>query len=155
MMDYLTTLPRKQWTDSVAPLRGSLLHVACMGPNVAAAKALLAHGLGVNAFFSHLGRTPAHIACTNNQPRVLEVLLVAGAPRASFAADCMRVLVANDVRLRALNPETGRFVTPSRAAVVTMPRLKRSPTMAHWDRFLVASLAADVWATREAKEWTK
>ncbi len=130
--------------------------------------------------------TPAHNAVRDRRPRALELLCAAGADlRARDVGDdsplddafqqlpnhgddaCVRVLVANGVRLSTVSVEYRPNITPQveafergvlrcRAAVVAMLHVKRaSGKLPNWDRFLLRTLALDVWTTRHAPHWSQ
>lgn len=180
LMALLDALPRDRWTER-SPDGWTLLHYACRG-DVAAVRALLAHGIDANAAdpYSLCG---SHVAASSDQPRVLEVLCAAGAnmrttnsvgkapldfalrAHAKSEGDTVRVLLANGVRLSTARADSRRYITPElaafergvlrcRAAVVALLRVKRaSGRLARWDRFLLALMARDTWATRVCREW--
>lgn len=179
MMELLDTVPPERWTER--GYRGrTFLHSACQGDNVAAVVALLAHGLDVNAQ-TESGSTPAHFAILFGQPRVLETLCAAGASlraedrdgyspvdeallRLPRAADCLRILVSNGVRLRNVREDCRHLIPPQlqtlengvlacRSAVVAFMRVKRVAHLPRWDKFLLAYIAQQVWITRCSKEW--
>lgn len=185
--ELLETLPRDRW-DERGPYQRTLLHYASYSEdNAAAAAELLAHGLDVNTC-DHLCETPSHHAARQGSARVLEVLCAAGAdllapnvhgatslslaivrrgPRDPLALSCVRVLVANGVRLSSACPsERLTSITPEmealergvlrcRSAVVLMLGLKRrrGPVMRELDRFVVRQVALAIWATRCDKQW--
>lgn len=174
-------LPRARWTER-NPNGWTLLHYACLGDNLAAVEALLAQGLDVNAQASD-GSTPACWASSHTQPQTLEVLCARGAAlrainhhneapldlallssRCTGADDCVRVLLANGVRLNTALEDRHDLITPElaafergvlhcRAAVVAMLRVKRAGKLSHWDKFLLALIARDMWMTRHMQEW--
>ena len=147
-------LPRERWAERDQDGE-TLLHYACLGPNVAATVALLQSGLlDVNAR-GKWGSTPAHYAAVYSQPRVLEVLCAAGADlrardeygyfplnialvnASNDDGETVRVLVANGVRLRTVLERFRCLITPKleefergvlrcRAAVVAMLRVNRA-----------------------------
>lgn len=179
LMELLPTLPRARWTE-VGPFGQTLLHYACRGANVAAVVALLAHGLDVDARVA-AGNTPAHVAAFRGQPRVLELLCAAGsdlratnnsgnAPldlalnRLPGSVECVRVLLANGVRLNTAREELRPFIKPvleafergvlrCRSAVVAMLRVKYAGCLCVWDKFLMRQMALEIWATRTDKAW--
>lgn len=182
LMELLDTLPIARW--SVQHARGhTLLHYACTGENVAAAVTLLSSKLGVNAC-DRFGRTPVHWAVHNGQVRVLEVLCAAGAAlRATENADltpldmglgnprrshqCIRVLLANGVRLSTVHEDHRHLIAPElvafergvlqcRSVVVTLLALKKQrhrDVLRALDRWVVREIAWACWATRVNKEW--
>ena len=183
LMDLLVKLPRERWAERDKYSR-TLLHVACLGPNVAAVGALLQSGLvDVNA--RHKWEwTPALFAASNTQPRVLELLCAAGADlRAGDddgytpidhalwnadddAGETVRALVANGVRLSTVREDSCEYITPEleafergvlrcRAAVVAMLRIKKVAKLHHVDKFLMRELAFAMWATRTCDRWQK
>lgn len=138
LMRVLQVLEREQW-DRVDWAGQTFLHHACHGDNADAAVALLNHGLGVDDVTQALW-TPAYIAALSGQPRVLEVLCVAGAhlsaetrtgetpleaavrkarpPYAVVGAiACARVLVTNGVRLATVCKEYHDFIWPELRAL--------------------------------------
>lgn len=179
LMEQLETIPRSCWTQT-GPFGLSLLHYSCQGNNVDATAALLVHGLNADASTSS-GWTAVHFAVTNKNARALELLCAAGASlriatRQGAApldmalkyspAECAPVLLANGVRLTTADKDHRQYITSDlvtleygilrcRAAVAAMLRIKRvgAARMVRWDRFLVAHLACQVWATRCEKQW--
>lgn len=173
-------VPRSCWSERY---RGgdTLLHIACYGNNVDAAVVLL------ELFHPNVTNwsscTPAHIAAFHGQPRVLEVLCAAGADVCATtsvngspldlalkssdpgAADCVRVLLANGVRLamvskkdkHSLKPwmlalEKGRILC--RSVVVALLGLKRRRlVLPELDRWVVRQIAVAVFATRADPSW--
>lgn len=185
LMTLLKTLPRARWSDR-DPDGQTLLHYACQGDNATAARALFSAGLHMNACCNGDLATPAHVAAASTQPLVLEVLCAAGADvrapdcnghapldyaldswereRFPLAAECLRVLVANGVRLASAADEFAFAITPAlvafergvlqcRAVVVALLRVKRAGRLVHWDKYLLAALAVDVWSTRMDDAW--
>lgn len=184
---FLATLPRVRWTEFCPHSGCTLLHHASRGANVAAAWLLLASGLfDINARDRNNGLSPADIAADCGQPRVLEVLCAAGANVGArgtintilpldfalchlFFNDtdaCVRVLLANGVRLSTAHERYHRYITPElvafergvlrcRTAVVVLLGLKwrRNQVMRELDRFVVLEIAVCVWATRTDKCW--
>lgn len=181
LVALLATLPPARWAD-VDSARWSLLHHAGLGDNAAAIAQLRAHGLSVNAVDDELW-TAAHVAAAAVQPRTLEVLCAAGAnlllrDRADQAPldvalgalpetfPCVRVLLANGVRLRTVSEGCRYLVTPEvvalehavvrcRAAVVVLLALKRrrADAMHDMDRWVVREIALACWATRTDVAW--
>lgn len=177
LMVFLLALPRTRWGEWDMGGR-TLLHYACTGPNVAAVTALLARGLDVNERDA-LGWRPVHHAAWNRQTRALELLCAAGASlrlkeSQGFTAidkalmrgssSCVRVLMAHGVRLSTVNVTCRHYVTPQleaferallqcRAAVVAMLRVKKPRRLVMWDKYLLALMARDVWATRYDVRW--
>lgn len=181
LMEFLESLPRARW--SAREQDGwTLLHYACRGDNVAAAKALLAHGMGVNTT-TMAGWTPAHHASWAGQTLVLKVLVQAGADLMARtpmnvlpldlamqalpgATSTVQYLLAMGVRLKAIDPQYVDRVTPElltfergvlrcRSATVALLRVKQRShgTLACWDRYLLAFLARLVWTTRGLSGW--
>lgn len=133
LMDLLVKLPRERWAERTE-YGLTLLHYACVGPNVAAVKALLQSGLVDVSARTGWGRSPAHVAASHTQPRVLEVLCAAGADlraRNNGGTDLgyapvdnalifvhkddgetVRVLVANGVRLSTVRKDCRMNITP-------------------------------------------
>lgn len=180
LMELLVKLPWERWAER-DEYGLTLLHYACVGPNVAAVKALLQSGLvDVNARNTD-GNNAAHVAATYNRPRVLEVLCAAGvdsrAPNQNGRSaldqavdyrcdDCALVLVANCVRLNTIAERLRRHITPEleafergvlrcRAVVVAMLRVKKAANLYHVDKFLMRELAYAMWATRTCDRWQK
>ncbi len=177
-MPLLATLPRERWAER-DEYGNTLLHLACCGPNVAAAVALLQSGLVDVNTRTKGGHAPAHVAALNNQPRVLEVLCSAGVdfrtPNQNGSSaldlavdyrsdDCALVLVANGVRLSTVHKGFRLYITPKleafergvlrcRAAVVAMLRVKKAAQLYHVDKFLMRELAYAMWATRTDGRW--
>ncbi len=180
-MAPLANLPRERWAERDGS-GFTLLHLACLGPNVAAAVALVRSGLVDVSARIEWGSTPAHSAASRVQPRVLEVLCAAGADlrtrtddgfapidRALPFADkdggeTVRVLVANGVRLSTVQKYCRKYITPKleafergvlrcRAAVVAMLRVKKTAQLYHVDKFLMRELAFAMWATRTNDQW--
>ena len=175
LVELLGTLPRGRWAER-DEYGNTLLHHACLGPNAAAVVALVQSGL-VNAR-DKWGTTPTHYA-SRCQPRLMEVLCAAGADlrtrndggyapidRALQNADkdCVRVLVANGVRLSTVREGNRPYITPEleafergvlrcRAGVMAMLRVKRAGKLWMWDKFLLAEMAVCTWATRYDKGW--
>lgn len=180
-MELLVKLPRERWAERDRFSR-TLLHFACMCPDVAAAVALLTSGLvDVNAR-DKWGHTPAHYAASYKKSRVLEVLCAAGADlrarnenghapidralwnAAKDGGETARVLVANGARLSTVCEGYRHYITPElvvfergvlrcRAAVVAMLRVKKAANLYHVDKFLMRELAFAMWATRTCDEW--
>ena len=176
LMEWLAKLPRERWTEQDG--HGyTILHFACRGPNVAAVVSLVQSGLVDVNVPDRWGWTPTRLAASWMQARVLEVLCAAGADIRACSADdispiddalgnashdsgaCVRVLVANGVRLRTAYKAWRRHITPElvafehcvlrcRAAVVAMLRVKRAGELWRWDKFLLRELAIAIWATR-------
>lgn len=180
LMALLETVPPSRWTERSHDGK-TLLHYACMGDNVAAARALLKHGLDVNAV-NNAKRSPAHLAAFKGQSRVLEVLCAASADvmandsyfNTPFAlalvnlprtAECIRLLLSNGVRIGTAGERYG-LITPEmvalergvlrcRSAVVTLLGLKRrrGDVMQNVDRWVVREIAWAVLATRRSAIW--
>lgn len=146
---------------------------------MAAVVGLLASGLvDVNAR-NTWGVTPAHYAAEAQPPRILKVLCAAGADLRARSNSgltpldvalhhmgyaCVRVLVANGVRLHTVHGYLRRRITPElwafergvlrcRAAVVAMLRVKRKANLFVWDKFLLREMAYAIWATRCNEQW--
>lgn len=182
LMELLVKLPWERWAER-DEYGLTLLHYACRGHNVAAVVALLRSGLlDVNARTAR-GTTPALIAASFAQPRVLEVLCSVGADlrthnMSSHAPiDCalardvnriesVRALVANGVRLSTVREDYRQLITPEleafergvlrcRAVVVAMLRVKKAANLYHVDKFLMRELAYAMWATRTCDRWQK
>lgn len=182
LMALLDDVPRSHWGDF--GLDATLLHFACTGCNVDAARALIAHGIHPDVLEQRALSTPAHFAASNSQARMLHTLHTAGADLTVVdalsrtpldvalhnlpeAAGCVRVLVAHGVRLSSAGEEFCHLITPElrlfergvlrcRAATVAMLRVKRvgASAMARWDRFLLAMVARHVWSTRAYSAWS-
>ena len=78
--------------------------------------------------------------------------------------DCVRVLVANGVRLSTVREGNRPYITPEleafergvlrcRAGVMAMLRVKRAGQLWMWDKFLMLEIALSIWATRYDKGW--
>lgn len=183
LMELLVKLPWERWAER-NEYGLTLLHYACVGPNVAAVKALLQSGLVDVSARTGWGRSPAHVAASDGQPRVLEVLCAAGANlRAqnhvglspidhalwnahTDGSGTVRVLVANGVRLSTVRKDRREYITPEleafergvlrcRAVVVAMLRVKKAANLYHVDKFLMRELAYAMWATRTCDRWQK
>ena len=180
LMELLVKLPWERWAER-DEYGLTLLHYACVGPNVAAVKALLQSGLVDVSARTGWGRSPAHVAASDGQPRVLEVLCAAGADlqaRNMFGespadhalmqehSETVRVLVANGVRLSTVRKDRREYITPEleafergvlrcREAVVAMLRVKKTAQLYHVDKFLMRELAYAMWATRTCDRWQK
>ncbi len=179
LMELLPTLPRARWTERDEYGR-ILLHYAVWGANEAALVTLIQSGLGVNVC-DRWQAAPVHYAAARTQLRALEVLCAARGvdlrerningdspldfvlkEAAILANDaCVRVLVANGVRLRTASKhhrheitralvEFERGVLHRRAAVAAMLRVKRAggQLLVRWDKFLLKQIALELWATR-------
>lgn len=183
LMNLLVKLPRERWAERDKD-GDTLLHLACLGPNVAAAVALVqSELLDVNAR-NKWGSTPAHYAASYTLRQVLEVLCAAGANlRAqnhvglspivhalwnahTDGSGTVRVLVANGVRLSTVRKDRREYITPEleafergvlrcRAVVVAMLRVKKAANLYHVDKFLMRELAYAMWATRTCDRWQK
>lgn len=177
LMNYLIRLPRSDWTKT-SPHGNTLLHFACDGSNKEALLTLLSSGLiDINAR-NMQNMTAAFYAARNDQPQMLELLCAVGIDltlrdmQAFTAIDwavtndnCMRVLVANGIRLSTVGEEHRAWISPEiekfecgvlrcRSAVVAMLRVKKAGRLMRWDKFLLKEMAICVWATRYEKEWT-
>lgn len=184
LMALLETLPRARWTER-DPFGATFLHYAVHGDNVTAFRALFLHGLQVN------GRTvsrscPAHFAARYRLPRMLKVLCAVGADLQARnedgdtpldcsldflpgTAECVRVLVANGVRLSTARQLYRDLVTHElvafelgvlrcRTAVVALMGLKKRRrvdvnALRIVDRWMVREVCFAVWATRTHKSW--
>ena len=175
LMELLVKLSPERWAERCKD-GTTILHYACMGPNMAAAAMLLQSGLVVDTR-DLSGWTSAHWAATYTQPRVLEVLCAAGADLRVRTRDgnapinyalgnanadggeTVRVLVANGVRLSTVRESCRKYITPKlvefehgvlrcRAAVVALLRVKKAGSLWRWDKFLLKEVAYAVWATR-------
>lgn len=177
----LAKLPRACWTTR-GPYGRTLLHLCGRGDNVSATAALLAHGLDLGCRDAS-SWTAAFYAAYLGQPRVLEVLLCAGADlgdttgqgyralelaimsnQGPRAAQCARVLIANGARLATVGPDSLAFITSDleafercvlrcRAVVVALLCVKRAGRLVRWDKFLLAHMAFELWSTRYDKGW--
>lgn len=183
LMELLANLPRERWAE----LDGygcTLLHLACLGPNVAAVVALLQSGLvDVNAR-TGWETTPAHCAASHTHRQMLEILCAAGADLQARTKDgnapidwalmyadkdggeTVRVLVANGVRLSTAGEDYQKYITAEleafergvlrcRAAAVALLRVKKVAKLHHVDKFLMRELAYAMWATRTCDRWQK
>ena len=183
LMALLAKLPRERWAERGQGVQASsLLHCACLGPNLAATVALLQHKVEVNSCDKLWQWTPAHCAAAWSQPRVLEVLCATGADlRAQSSAGntpldfalesaeldsdyAARVLMANGARLSIVRRAYRSYITPElkafergvlrcRGAAVAMLRVKKAGKLWQWDKFLLREMAYAVWATRYGEEW--
>ena len=180
LMELLAKFPYERWAEKSSD-GTTLLHVACLGPNVKAVVALVQSGLvDVNAC-DDWQRSPAHCAAVYQQPRILEILCAAGAnPQACDFYNftyfdyvlmhahkddwkTIRVLLSNGMRLsmarcnhHRITPELKAFecgVLRCRAAVVAMLRVKRAGSLWLWDKFLLKEIAFSIWATRCDTKW--
>lgn len=176
LMNYLVILPRSDWTKT-SPHGNTLLHFACEGPNKEALLTLLLSGLiDINAT-NMQNHTAAFVAAECDQPQALELLCAAGIDLtmrdihghtcidwAVSNDDCMRVLIANGVRLNTVNENYHRWiyydmnafergVLRCRSAVVAMLRVKKAGMLWRWDKFLLRELAIAVWTTRMDTNW--
>lgn len=181
LLELLMKLPRERWAERTE--YGTILHLACRGPNVAAVVALLQSGLVDMNARNKWGNAPANWAAQYTQPRALEVLCAAGADLRACnkyayspldgalsiadedGGETVRVLVANGVRLSMVHRRNRSLITPEleafergvlrcRAAVVALLRVKRaSGKLWLWDKFLLAEIALGIWATRYDKGW--
>lgn len=184
IMELVQKLPRERWAvrDGFGQ---TLLHYACLGPNIAAVKTLVESKLIDVSACDSRNATPAHYAALNGQAGVLEILCAAGADlgarneegynlltdvldKASLARanEVLHVLVANGARLNTVRPTHRPFISPAlvafeqgvlrcRTAVVSMLRVKRPGKLPRWDRFLLRELAYALWATRYDNKWQK
>lgn len=177
LMNYLIRLPRSDWTET-SPRGNTLLHFACDGSNKEALLTLILSGLiDINAR-NMQNMTAAFYAAQSDQPQALELLCAAGADltlhdiNARTCIDwaitrdqCMRVLLANGVRLYRVHEDYHAWISPEiekfecgvlrcRSAVVAMLRVKKAGRLMRWDKFLLKEMAICVWVTRYEKEWT-
>ena len=181
LMKLLAKLPRERWAERSRDGR-TLLHCACMGPNVPATVALLQSKVDVNSRDVMWKWTPAHFAARWMEPRALELLCAAGADlraqtvvgnapldlvflnAARHGDSTARVLVANGVRLSTVRGNYRGYITRQleafergvlrcRAVVVAMLRVKKAGKLWQWDKFLLREMAYAVWATRYDEEW--
>lgn len=124
----------------------------CRGNNTRALVFLLQNGVDCTGW--------AEDACKYNLPRMVEILLAGRAPMGDamrFALDwgsphCLRVLVANGVRAPPEMAAFKRAVLNCRAATAALLRAKRKAALHCWDKFLLAEIAVQVWATRYDEE---
>ena len=128
-----------------------VLEVVCMGYNPRALAYLLLHGGNPN------GRDgmPLFRACQYDQPRMVELLLAAGAEMRNnyvMTPSCRRIFIANGKRGIGL-PYFERAVLKCRRATSTMLRVKDCANLQRWDRFLLREVAVQVWATRYDDAW--
>lgn len=176
LMNVLKKLPQIHWTAKDEH-GWTLLHYACLGPNVAAAATLLKYNSCDANARDNKRDTPAHVAAKYAQSRLIEILCTAGANMRAFARenitplDCalfnscddngttVRMLLANRIRLDPVDPICRRFVTTymrlfersvlrCRSAVVAMLHVKRAGKLYRWDKFLLREMAFAIWATR-------
>lgn len=178
IMELLAKVPRGRWKEKNTN-NTTLLHYACIGPNVAAVRALLASGADASVL-NDWKRSPAHYAASSAQHNVLELLCAAGADLRALDGDgntpldaavwlswegrnleCACVLVANGARLSSVCESFRDLIPPKlvaferailgcRAVTVAFLRVKKATNLARWDRFLLGLVAQHVWASR----WT-
>lgn len=177
LMNYLMRLPRSDWTKR-SPHGDTLLHYACDGSNKEALLTLLASGLiNINAR-NMQNMTAAFDAARSDQPQMLELLCAAGIDLTlrdiqGFTAidwavtndNCMRVLVANGIRLSTVSEEHDAWISREvkafesgvlrcRSAVLAMLRVKKAGRLMCWDKFLLKEMAICIWTTRYDVKWT-
>lgn len=181
ILELLLEVPPERWAER-SRYGLSFLHCACRGPNEAAVALLLRRRPSDANVCDAWNWTPAHFAASWLQPRLLEMLCVAGANMLACndggyrIIDCtfwsvekktgetMRVLMANGVRLNTMREESRKYITPDleefergvlccRVAVVALLRVKRAGKLVRWDKFLLRELSIAVWATRYDEKW--
>ena len=134
--------------------------------NVKAVLILIKAGCNVN-LKTNYDSTPVHFACKTNDSTILSMLCSAGAdlriksvngePRYLASSNCLKILLANGVRLRHMyctqdfiDFEQG--VIQCRDVIVTLLGLKKFRGVAmlsKLDRFLIKQeLAVSIWSTR-------
>lgn len=175
-MEKLDALPRSRWLER-GPREVTLLHIACLGDNLAAAAKLFSLGFDLNARDTN-GWTPTHYAVRSKQPRLVELLCAAGANiRAastvtgtplqvalSECLPCAYVLVANGVRLSTVRHthsiiaplaafERGVLLCRSVAVAFLGLKRRRGDAMRALDRWVVKDLCVCIWATRAHRQW--
>lgn len=180
LMEYLSKLPSKRWTEILPSSNQTLLHIACTGSNIDAVVALLKSGcIDINAVDS-LGWSPVFYTIPHEQPRLLEILCAAGADlqtahfldgRTPIEAAVRvpknvltRVLIANGCRLNTVREEFQSWIDSTlrvfecgvlrcRLGVVALLRVKKAGNLVLWDKFLLREIAFQVWATRCDTKW--
>lgn len=124
LMGLLNTLPYERWTE-YGPDKRTFLHVAALGANVPACVALVKGGMDVNPLDRSCS-TPVDWAVVCCNLRMAEVLVAAGSKLRSFRfwdmprcrlftaarLPCVRVLIANGLRLATLNERITQPVPP-------------------------------------------
>lgn len=182
LLAYLVAnVMREQWRTARAPGGRTLLHYAAMhGDPVVAV--LLRSGMDA-AVLNDSGQSALHEAAANGHAGTL-ALLIAAAFRArnvrtlsSFTplgyalyfqhGACARVLLENGARLHLCRSFSDAFapwmaalelgVQRCRAVAMVLLGVKRRRVRAllHYDKFVVALLALDVWMTRADDEWQR
>lgn len=182
-MKLLENLPREDWNDRDSN-GGTLLHFACLGPNIKAAMTLIKSKLFTANEHDKWNNTPAHFAAVHAYPSLLEILCAAGADLRALTRNgyapidealgsmhmsrsiiCVHVLVANGVRLSTVHPRYRFYITREmeifergvlkcRKAVVALIRLKKAAKLWHVDKYLLREIGFAIWATRYDNKWT-
>lgn len=185
LMQYLEAhVPRAHWATARDEYGTTLLHVASGGGDVHATHALLRLGIIHVDTTTCFGSTPAHAAV--GSVGTLELLCAAGAGLASRAfgltpldtalwkaqepfpryLDCIRLLIANGVRLSTVSPKVRHVIEPwmvalergrlrCRAAVVALLSAKRrgAAYVCKLDRWMVREMGFAIFATRQGAAW--
>lgn len=182
-MKLLENLPREDWNDR-APSGGTLLHFACLGPNIKASMLLIKSKLFSANERDNWNNTPAHFAAVHAFPSLIEILCAAGADLRALTRNgyapidealgsmhmsrsiiCVHVLVANGVRLSTARETLISLITPElkafergvlkcRKAVVALIHLKKAAKLWHVDKYLLREIGFAIWATRYDNKWT-
>lgn len=177
-MSVLKRVPLHLWNSDIIA-HAAPLHLACLGPNTKAARALIANGADVDAI-DIAGDTPAIVACEKDNDSVLELLVAGGADLTTPTSSgyttlgvalrcrrrsCVQILIANGVRLKAARNHWGMIdemrpfeqsVLRCRSTVAALLTAKRVAALHLWDRFLLCEIALQVWATRtDENGWSR
>lgn len=185
LLDYMNAhVPREHWPHAADWSTWTLFHYAAQRGDLEATRALLAsvpRGTPPEAVFRvepEHHRTPAHAAGGFGQPRVLELLVAAGAlqvptPRRSVLdetlqtafhvkarEECVRILLANGCSMASVTQGSAHNVRPwmtaleagrarCRAVVLALLGVHRCRgALHHMERHAVLLVALQVWATR-------
>lgn len=178
-MALLAHVPRGRWCEADDE-DYTLLHHAAQGDNPEAAAVLLARG--VDASLENVyGVTALHIAVHEMQPLVMEQLLTFRFERALLlqvlervvsheaVLPCLRVLLANGVRLSSLRPDVAPYISDNaravergvlrcRSATVALLVLKRRrghSALDALDRWMHREIALACWTMRTHPAWQK
>ena len=183
LMKLLENLPREDWNDR-APSGGTLLHFACLGPNIKASMLLIKSKLFSANERDNWNNTPAHFAAVHAFPSLIEILCAAGADlralnrngyapidealgsmHMSRSIICVHVLVANGVRLSTVHPRYRFYITREmetfergvlkcRKVFIATLRVKRAGKLWRWDKYLLREIGFAIWATRYDNKWS-
>lgn len=181
-MDLLAQLPTERWLDGSGD-NFTLLHVACAHICLPAVAKLISREPSLVNAESKRGTRAVHLLARNGGSHILELLAAAGADLICSTREfvsplenalshmprteqCVRVLLANGVRLSSADPMFDINITPElrefergvllcRSAVVVLLRVKRTGNLWRWDKFLLREIAHAVWATRYCETWAK